>query len=200
MTAATFGDILAAARRHLDAATGLTGSIADRESITAAAAMTGRLAMTLSRYLADVAPYDMAEVITNGELSAQMRAAVQAREALQLAAEGLRTATRDQDSPGPEPAGPLAAHLAAAAAALAAGRDLLRTHATTGPDGHWEPRSRWATVIGSGPVSQGAGSRGSPMFQAAHPPHGLAVRGRPGGRRAPRHPSGRGWPPRARYC
>ena len=154
MTSATFGDVLGAARRHLDAATGLTGSIADRESITAAAGMTGRLAMTLSRYLADVAPYDMAEVITSSTLSAQMRAAVQAREALQLAAEGLRTATRDQDTPGPEPAGPLAGHLAAAAAALAAGRDLLRTHATIGPDGHWEPRSRWATVIGSGPISR----------------------------------------------
>ena len=152
MTAATFGDVLGAARRHLDAATGLTSSIADQESITAAAEMTGRLAMTLSRYLADVAPYDMAEVITSSTLSAQMRAAVQAREALQLAAEGLRTGTRD--SPGPEPAAPLAAHLAAAAAALAAGRDLLRTHATTGPDGNWEPRSRWATVIGSGPVSR----------------------------------------------
>ena len=158
MTAATFGDVLGPARRHLDAATGLTGSIADQESITMAAAMTGRLAMTLSRYLADVAPYDMAEVITNGELSAQMRAAVQAREALQLAADGLRTGTRDQDSPGPDLAGPLAGHLAAAAAALAAGRDLLRSHATTGPDGHWEPRSRWATVIGSGPVSRALAS------------------------------------------
>ena len=154
MAAATFGDVLGAARRHLDAATGLTGSIADPESITASAQMTGRLAMTLSRYLADVAPYDMAEVITSSQLGAQMRAAVQAREALQLAAEGLRTATRDHDSPGPEPAGPLAGHLAAAAAALAAGRDLLRTHATTGTDGHWEPRSRWATVIGSEPVSR----------------------------------------------
>ena len=154
MTAATFGDILGAARQHLDAATGLTGSIANQDSITTAAAMTGRLAMTLSRYLADVAPYDMAEAITNGELSAQMPAAVQAREALQLAADGLPTATRDQDSPGPEPAGPLAGHLAAAEAALAAGRDLLRSHATTAPDGHWEPRSRWATVIGSEPVSR----------------------------------------------
>jgi hypothetical protein len=153
MTAATFGDVLGAARRHLDAATGVTGSIADPESITAAA-ITGRLAMTLSRFLADVAPYDMAEVITSSTLGAQMRAAVQAREALQLAADGLRTGTRDQDRPGPEPADPLTAHLATAAAALAAGRDLLRTHATTGTDGHWKPRSRWAAVIGSELVGQ----------------------------------------------
>jgi hypothetical protein len=154
MTAATFGDVLGAARRHLDAATGVTGSIADPESITTAAAITGRLAMTLSRFLADVAPYDMAEVITSSTLGAQMRAAVQAREALQLAADGLRTGTRDQDRPGPEPADPLTAHLATAAAALAAGRDLLRTHATTGTDGHWKPRSRWAAVIGSELVGQ----------------------------------------------
>jgi hypothetical protein len=159
MAAATFGDVLAEARGHLDAATrlaatGLTGSAAGRESITAAAGMTGCLALTLSRYLADIAPYDMAEVITSSELSSLMRAAVQAREALQLAAEGLRTGTPGDDTSGRGPAGPLTARLAAAAAALAAGRDLLRTHATTGTGGQWEPRSRWAAVTGSGPVTR----------------------------------------------
>ncbi len=164
MTAATFGDVLAEARRHLDAATrltatrltatGLTGSAAGRESITAAAGMTGCLALTLSRYLADIAPYDMAEVITSSELSSLMRAAVQAREALQLAAEGLRTGSHGYDTSGRGPADPLTARLAASAAALAACRDLLRTHAITGTGGQWEPRSRWAAVIGSGPVTR----------------------------------------------
>ncbi|MGO9080680.1 MAG: hypothetical protein ACLQDY_16810 [Streptosporangiaceae bacterium] len=154
MTAATFGDVRGPAQRHLDAATKLTGNAADRVSITAAAGMTGCLALTLSRYLADIAPYDMAEAITSSELNSLMRAAVQAREALQLAAEGLRTSNRGYDTLGRGPADPLTAQLAAAAAALAAGRDLLRTHATTGTDGHWEPRSRWAGVTGSGPVTR----------------------------------------------
>ncbi len=116
--------------------------------------MTSRLALTLSRYLADIAPHDMAEVITSSELTSLMRAAVQAREALQLAAEGLRIGTGGNDALGRGPADPLAARLAASAAALAAGRDLLRTHAITGTGGQWELRSRWAAVIGSGPVTQ----------------------------------------------
>lgn len=143
MTTATFGDILAAAREHLDSATDLTGSAVGRESITAAAGITGSMALTLSRYLADIAPYGMAEAITSSHLDAHIRAAAQAREALQLAAESMRTATRDYYIRGGEPADPHTAHLAAAAAALAAGRDLLRTHASTGTDGHWAPRSRW---------------------------------------------------------
>ena len=154
MTAATFGDMLGPARDHLDAATGLTGSATGRESITAAARMTGRLALTLSRYLADIAPHDMAEAITSSELTPQIRAAVQAREALQLAAGHLRTGADHGGTPGREPAGPLTARLAAAATALAAGRDLLRSHATTGPDGQWAPRSRWAAVTGSAPVTR----------------------------------------------
>ena len=154
MTTATFGDVLHRARGHLDAAAELTASATSRESITAAATMTGRLAMTLSRYLADIAPYDMAEAITSNELDPQIRAAVQAREALQLAADALRTCSHDSSAPGREPADSLTARLAATAAALAAGRDLLRTHTTVCPDGQWAPRSPWAAVIGSGPVAR----------------------------------------------
>ena len=77
----------------------MTGSATSRESITAAATMTGRLAMTLSHYLADIAPYDMAEAITSTELDPQIRAAVQAREALQLAADALHTGAHSMTAP-----------------------------------------------------------------------------------------------------
>jgi hypothetical protein len=48
---------------------------------------------------------------------------------------------------------PAIAHLAAPADHLAAGRDLLQTHFTTGPDGTRTGTSHWAPVITSGPVT-----------------------------------------------
>jgi hypothetical protein len=154
MSAATFGDLLAPARRYLDAATQASGRAQHSAAIIETAQVAGRLARTLSNYLGDNAPYGMAEVITNGVLTPQMRAAVDAREALQLAAESLQIAADDAPGSGTQPAGPLAASLSAAATGLAAGRDLMRTHFTTGPDGQWSTRSNWSAAICSAPVTR----------------------------------------------
>ena len=59
----------------------------------------------------------------------------------------------EHDVPAGEPRDPLVAHLAAAAALLTAGRDLLRTHFGTDPDG-WPQRRDWAEVITSVPVTR----------------------------------------------
>ena len=64
MTAATFGDLLAPARAHFARAAGFPDSALRGECVIEAARATGRLAGTLSRYLADIAPYGMAEAIT----------------------------------------------------------------------------------------------------------------------------------------
>src|SRR5260221_854957 len=135
MTAATFGDLLAQARGHLDAAGDLAGPPLRRESVLAVAKLTGRAARTLSHYLHDIAPYSVAEAITSSYLTAPMRAAVDAREAAQMAAATVRAGYQDHDIPADQPPDPLVAHLAAAADSLAAGRDLLRSHFVTGPDG-----------------------------------------------------------------
>ncbi|HEV2370621.1 MAG TPA: hypothetical protein VGS19_00510, partial [Streptosporangiaceae bacterium] len=114
-----------------------------------------RLTLTLSRYLRDVAPYDEAEAITSRTLPSWVPAAVDAREALHLAADSLDT------GPGPpfsgaasEPADPLASHLAAAAISLSAGRDLLHTHTGTTAEGALLDRSEWAPVMRSAPVTR----------------------------------------------
>jgi hypothetical protein len=59
------------------------------------------------------------------------------------------------DRPGyPRVADPAARWLAAAAAALAAGRDLLHTHVAARPDGARLERSKWAPVVTSAPVAR----------------------------------------------
>jgi hypothetical protein len=153
MAAATFGDLLALGREHLDPAAGLPDSALRGEPVIAAAPVIGRLALTLSRYLADIAPYTMAEVITSRYLSPRMRAAVAAREALHLAGAGLRSGNGHVGDAEPVQADPLSAGLAAAATFLAAGRDLLHTHFAAGSDGRWEARSGWSAVVMSAPVT-----------------------------------------------
>jgi hypothetical protein len=93
------------------------------------------------------------EAITRTDLERAARAAVDARQALQAAAESLRAGDADDGIPAIEPAGSLAGHLAAAVTLLAAGRDLLGTHVRTGPDG-WPQRRDWAEVITSVPVTR----------------------------------------------
>lgn len=154
MTAATFGDLLGPARGHLACAAAFPDNFLRGESAIAAAEVTRRLALTLSRYLADIVPYGMAEAITNPSLRPRMRAAVDAREALRMAAAALRTAAAGTDSPGSESADQLVASLAAAGDSLAAGRDLLRTHFATSPDGSWLQQSDWSAVITSAPVTR----------------------------------------------
>src|SRR6266516_2961697 len=118
MTAATFGDLLGPARGQLARATRLGDGALRGESVITAAGVTSRLALTLSRYLADIAPHAMAEAITNRSLHPRTRAAVDAREALRMAAAALRAGTAGTGEPGSEVADPLTASLAAAAGSL----------------------------------------------------------------------------------
>ena len=153
MSTVTLGDLLGPARSHLEAATGLAGIAQPSESVTSAARLTGDLALGLSRYLDDIAPYSVDEAITRNDLERVARAAVDAREAMTMAAESLRGGDVEHDVPAGEPPDPLVAHLAASAALLTAGRDLLRTHFGTDPDG-WPQRRDWADVITSVPVTR----------------------------------------------
>ena len=154
MTVATFGDLLGPARGHLARAGGFPDYVLRGESAFAAAAVTRRLALTLSRYLADIAPYGMAEAVLNPGLRPRMRAAVDGREALRMAAAAFGRATAGAAGPGSGSPDPMVVSLAAAADSLAAGRDLLRTHFAASPDGEQVQRSDWSAVICSGTVTR----------------------------------------------
>jgi hypothetical protein len=151
MMVATFGDLAGPGSLHLDAGAALRDS--GLRGQPTAAQEASRLAVTLSRYLADIVPLDEVGAIASGQADGWERAVVDAREALKLAAASLRPAAAAEPAlPDAELAGPLAAHLGAAARSLTAGRDLLRTHFSTGaasPD-----RSHWSRVITSAPVTR----------------------------------------------
>jgi hypothetical protein len=125
MAAATLGELLRPAREQLEAAAGSSTGLRG-ESVTAVARTVGGIARTLSRYLADIAPYRVTEAIIAVGLDERAGAVVAAREAMRMVAASL--------CPGGEPAGearagapdPLVAHLEAASTGLTAGRDLLR--------------------------------------------------------------------------
>lgn len=152
MNVTTFGDLAGMASRHLGKAVALTdGSVAD-ENIAAAAEPIRRIALTLSHFVGDVAAYDAAEAITSTQLNTWVRAVVDAREALRLAADSLLPSATPV-IPEAAPADVIAASLDTAAASLAAGRDLLRTHLFTGTDGTPLYRSDWAVIVASAPVS-----------------------------------------------
>jgi hypothetical protein len=153
MTAVTFGDLLDPGREHLARAAGLPDDVLRGESVHAAAAAARRLALTLARYLADIAPYGMAETVANRSLGPQVRAAVDGREALRIAAAAFRSAAR-ADVPAGRSPDTVVAHLTAARIPLAAGRDLLRTHFATRTDGILVHRSDWSAVVISGPVTR----------------------------------------------
>jgi hypothetical protein len=154
MTAATFGELAGQARGHLEMAAGLPDTALRGESAIEGARVAGRMARTLARYLADIAPYGMAEAVINRHLDESMRAAVDAREALRMAAMSLRAGMGDLGSSEGEAPYPLPAHLSAAAVALSAARDLLQTHFTSDPAGRRSLRSDLSAVITSVPVGR----------------------------------------------
>jgi hypothetical protein len=152
MTGPVFGDVVGPARVRLEAAARFDGGLRE-DSAAAAVCAVRRITGTLSRYLADIVPYHTAETMTSPGLDARTRAVVDAREALRMAAAGLRTRDVGADDAGGGAPEPLVAHLAAAAVSLAAGRDLLRTHFGTDSRGGRTERSDWSAVITSGPVT-----------------------------------------------
>jgi hypothetical protein len=151
MMTPVFGEFLHRATRHITAATcspadlpGETGDAVTRE--------LSRLVTTLARYLGDLPLPDEFDPALNPALKPEVRAASEARQALQWAAASLlpepavTAGTPDADDH------PAVRHLSAAADLLAAGRDLLHTH-FTGPPSIQTARTDWAAVILSWPVS-----------------------------------------------
>ena len=152
MSVPVFSDLVGLATRHLGTAVALTDGGLPGEGVAAAVRPVRRMALTLAHYLDDLAAYDEVEAVTSSGLATWVRAAVDAREALRLAASSLRPYA----APGPAEAtadGGIAALLGTAAVSLAAGRDLLRTHLFTGADGTPLDRSDWAAVVTSAPVT-----------------------------------------------
>ena len=182
MSAVTLGDLLGRARSHLEAATGLAGTAQPSESVIAAARLTGDLALGLSRYLDDIAPYSVDEAITRNDLERVARAAVDAREAMKMAAESLRGGDVEHDVPAGEPPDPLVAHLAASAA-------LLSSRPGSAAYSFRHRSRRVAAAPGLGrrdhlrPGHSGAAGRGWRLVTAARAADRLAVaavRTRPG--------------------
>ena len=128
MPGAVFGDFLAAASEHLEAA--VTVREEDLTRPPAVAEELSRLVAVMSRYCDDLAPCDQVEASGRDDLHPWERAAIDAAGALRIASGCVRRASgqaaADQVSGTAVPQ--RAQHLAAAAAVLAAGRDLLHTH------------------------------------------------------------------------
>jgi len=152
MSVPTFGDLAGLASHHLGAATALADGGLPGEGVAASVRPVRGMALTLSHYLGDIAPYDEAEAVTSSQLGTWVRAVVDAREALRLAAGSLRPYAAPILAET-TPDGTMAALLDTAAASLAAGRDLLRMHLFTGADGTPLDRSDWAAVVTSAPVT-----------------------------------------------
>ena len=146
-----FGEFLHPAARHITAAVSSPADFPD-ETTGAVTRELGRLVTTLARYLGDLPLPDEFGPALNPALRPEVRAAGEARQALQWAAASLlpepaaSVGTPDADSH------PVVRHLSAAADLLAAGRDLLHTH-FTGPPSAQTARSDWAAVILSWPVT-----------------------------------------------
>jgi hypothetical protein len=147
----TFGEFLGAASDHLEAAIDTDDhQVAD---LPAVVPPLHRLVTILSRYIEDLAPCDEIEASDQTDLQVWERAIIDTGTALRIAADCLRR-SRGEDDPGPgdpvtQPPPSQARHLADAAAALVAGRDLLHTHIMLGPDGLVRDRSEWAPVVTS---------------------------------------------------
>jgi hypothetical protein len=142
MSVPVFGDLADLATRHLGTAVALADDGLPGEGVAAAVRPVRRMALTLAHCLGDVAAYDEVEAVTSSQLGTWVRAVVDAREALRLAASSLHPYA----APAPAEAthdGGMAALLDTAAVSLAAARDLLRTHLFTGADGTPLDRSDW---------------------------------------------------------
>jgi hypothetical protein len=142
------GDFLRPARAHIDAAAryGADLPVPAKRGVIAELDL---LVATMARYLDDVAlPPDFTPASTAGP---EVRGALDARLAVRRAASSLRpaaTAVRDAMT---DTANPAVAHLSSGSGYLAAGRDLLQTHFTSGPAGQ--------------PIGTPTGPQSSPLGQ-----------------------------------
>jgi hypothetical protein len=147
---AVLGDFLRPARAHITAAARSGGdlSVPAKRGVIAE---LNRLVTTMSRYLDDVAPPD--DFTPASTANPQVRAGLDARLALRRAASSLHPAATAVLEAMADNTHPAVGHLTAANDYLAAGRDLLQTHFTTGPAGEPIGSTWWAAVITSPPVT-----------------------------------------------
>ena len=152
MTPAVFGDFLDAARLHLAAATEAWDR--DPAYLPAMVPPLHQMVTVMALYAEDLAGWDGIEAAARTGLDAWERPVIDLG-ALGIAAGCLHRSAAELGPGGPvSDAPPAARHLADAAAELAAGRDLLYTHVTSGPDGLTQDRSEWAPVVTSLPVTR----------------------------------------------
>ena len=149
----TFGDFLASAGEHIDAAIRCDDQLpagAAREAI----GELGRVITVLARFTGGFSAQDGTDPVAVRLLDARARAAADTTLALRQASANLRTAapTPDAQAPAADARHPAACHLSGAADALAAGHDLLQTHFAPGPGGSRIGSSPWAPVIVAAPA------------------------------------------------
>jgi hypothetical protein len=150
---ATFGDFLRPAGDHIAAAVSIHDELS-AEATFGVIRQFGRLLSTLVHYLDDMpAPDEFEAAMAAESLSPQAQTVLDTRIALRRGAASLRYAMNTLADVAIDDSLPAVQHLSAAADFLAAGRDLLQTHFATGPGGIGEPRSYWAPVITSRPVT-----------------------------------------------
>ena len=144
----TLGEFLTQARWHITAVAGHQDGM-PASAIRSVITELGRVTVTLEHYFADVTEPGV-PAAARADLTT---ATLAARRALYRAAASLRGAANAAGAAGLDADHPASRHLAAAASLLAAGRDLLQTHFTTGADGIVYARSWQAPLITSAPVT-----------------------------------------------
>lgn len=153
---ATFGDLATAASRRLEHAAnpvGADGQQAGPVDVAEFARGLTKFVEVMTRYLDDVVTPTAAIYREWRRVAPWAWAGAEARDALRNAARTLQPVSTTCRA-GDRDAGPLRSELDAATQLLSAGRDLLHTHLSTGPDGTQLGRSEWAPVIGSAPITQ----------------------------------------------
>jgi hypothetical protein len=150
MSDLTLGDLLDSAGRHLEAAGG-TGDPAVPDGASGTRQLH-RLVTAMTRYLDCTTVRGEMEAATPPATSSWEREANGLRDALRLAGDRILTAAAHFGEPNNSRAGPHVRQLAAAADAVAAGADLLRTHTAAGPDGQYIERSGCARLLTCQPV------------------------------------------------
>ncbi len=145
------GEFLGPAGEHIAAAVSFRGEL-PYSAQCGVVRQLDRLVATLERYLGDLPLPDGLDPPREPQRHDRTRAAP-AVLALDRAARSLHPAAAGAADARFGDAHPVVGHLSAAADHLAAGQDLLHTHFTDGPAGPRTPRSYWAPVITSGPVT-----------------------------------------------
>src|SRR6266702_4432143 len=154
MSRATLGDFLLAAKTHLDRAGDAGRDVRVDADIEDLCRSLGRVSTAMGRYVQDVTPVRRERRSRRPpEPAAWARARAEARDALATAARFLSRSAGDWPLRGPAVTA-MGQDLDAAAVSLAAGRDLLQTHVALAADGTRQPRSGWAMVVTSPPVTR----------------------------------------------